>query len=310
MKIVFISYHNWKTKRHGGFHALADYACKAGHEVVFFSFSRPYYSFFMKDERLNPSTMKSLLRGEKYCVGNSYITNVTWPTFSLRGRLRRYMPNFINNWLDTHSFTPFYRFSRQWLKDTDCFVLESNESILLYNLIRKYHSEAKITYRPSDPIIDYRPMAYPKLMFQEIELMKKFDMSFLVNEEGRNLYKRLIPNFDEICKWQILVNGIYIEDYQKKYERPSRMKDGKSILYLGVEPIEWELIIQTAKEFNNATIYIIIPMHLPEDLEKRVKQIPNLVFIPGVFHGEVPSWITNADVIITPLQTGFKNRRK
>lgn len=42
-KITFITYHNWETKRHGGFHAFAEYTCRLGIETMFFSFSRPYY---------------------------------------------------------------------------------------------------------------------------------------------------------------------------------------------------------------------------------------------------------------------------
>lgn len=34
-KITFITYHNWKTKRHGGFHQFAEYTCKQGIETVF-----------------------------------------------------------------------------------------------------------------------------------------------------------------------------------------------------------------------------------------------------------------------------------
>lgn len=310
MKIVFISYHNWRTKRHGGFHALAEHACKAGHEVIFFSFSRPYFSFFLKDERLNRVVMKSLISGERTKVGSSYITNITWPTLSLRGRLRRYTPNIINNWLDTHSLTPFKTFSNKWLCGTDCFVIESNESILLYDYIKKYHPTSKIVYRPSDPIIDYKPSTYPRLAEKELELMRKFDISFIVNEEGCNLYRKYIPDFDEVCKHQILVNGIYIDDYIKPYPKPKLMKQGKSILYLGVEPIEWDLVIRTAETIKEAYIYIIIPMQISAELEKRLTNVPNLIFIPGIYHTEVPAWISNADVIITPLQTGFQERRK
>ena len=88
------------------------------------------------------------------------------------------------------------------------------------------------------------------------------------------------------------------------------MKDGKTVLYLGVEPIEWDLVIKTATKLKDATFYIIIPMEIDSELKNRISQIQNIIFIPGVYHEEVPAWITNADVIITPLLTGFQNRRK
>lgn len=69
MKIVFVTYHNWETKRHGGFHALAEFACQNGHDVVFFSFSRPFKIFRAHDERLNKEVLKKLIKGIKYKVG-------------------------------------------------------------------------------------------------------------------------------------------------------------------------------------------------------------------------------------------------
>lgn len=310
MKIVFITYHNWRTKRHGGFHALAEHACRAGHEVVFFSFSRPYYSYIMKDERLNGDVMRSLVKGERNKVGDNELVNVTWPTFSLKGRIRRFTPNWLNNWLNIHSLTPFKRFSEKWLRGTECFVIESNESVLLYGLLKKYHPNAKITYRPSDPIVDYKPKAYPKLMFNELDLVKKADMTFLVNEEGANLYRKYIDDFDTSCNHIILPNGIYIEDFKKKYPRPDRMKEGKVVLYVGVEPIEWELVIKTADSINNVWFYVIMPQELEQSVKEELKFHKNIVFIPGILPNEVASWITNCDVIMTPMTTGFHNRRQ
>lgn len=35
MKITFVTFHNWKTKRQGGFHKFAERCSLEGHEVVF-----------------------------------------------------------------------------------------------------------------------------------------------------------------------------------------------------------------------------------------------------------------------------------
>jgi hypothetical protein len=39
-KIVFLTYHNWESKRQGGFHKLAEGACERRFETVFFSFPK------------------------------------------------------------------------------------------------------------------------------------------------------------------------------------------------------------------------------------------------------------------------------
>ena len=65
-KIVFITSHNWDTRRQGGFHKLAEAACRAGLETVFFSFPRPYYGLLLKREQLNAEVIKKLSAGARY----------------------------------------------------------------------------------------------------------------------------------------------------------------------------------------------------------------------------------------------------
>jgi len=311
MKIVFITYHNWQTKRHGGFHALAEYACRVGHSVVFLSFSRPLklLRINLNDERLNKDIVKKLIKGVKYRVGDKYITNVTWPTISLWGKMRRYAPKWLNDWMDYNSFIPFWFFSQKWLKGTNCFVLESNESIMLYDKLRKYHPHAMITYRPSDPIIDSNP-SDKLLCDKELDILPKFDMSFIPNEEGVQLYRDSIPNFDDVCKCCILPNGVYLEDYQRSYSRPSRMKDGKSVTYIGVENIEWQLVIEAATQLSSLTFYIIMPTNPPKFFLDASQSLSNLVFISGIPHSEVPAWVINSDVLMSPLYSGCHEMRK
>ena len=82
-KFTFVTGHNWKSNRLGGFHKFAEAACKAGYEVVFFSFPRPYYSYFMKQELYNYKSIKELSKGIEYEVGGQKLLNVTFPTFKL-----------------------------------------------------------------------------------------------------------------------------------------------------------------------------------------------------------------------------------
>lgn len=130
-KICFVTYHNWETKRHGGFHQFAQAAAQNGIETVFFSFSRPYYIRWKHEERLNKEVLDNLSIGVDYKIGKGIIHNVTWPTLALPGVLRKFFPYKINEWLLTHSLTPFSSFKKKWLSDTECFVFESCEAVLL-----------------------------------------------------------------------------------------------------------------------------------------------------------------------------------
>ena len=90
MKIVYVTYHNWVTKRHGGFHQFADYSSRHGIETVFFSFSRPYYIYFKHDERENKEVLRKLTRGVEYNVDSEHkLINITWPTFAIPGFFRK-----------------------------------------------------------------------------------------------------------------------------------------------------------------------------------------------------------------------------
>ena len=79
-KITFLTGHNWKSNRLGGFHKFAEEALKHSIEVVFFSFPRPYYSYFQHQELYNKKTIKQLQKGLIYTEYNSKLTNVTFST--------------------------------------------------------------------------------------------------------------------------------------------------------------------------------------------------------------------------------------
>ena len=99
-QIVFITTHNWQTKRLGGFHKFAEATAAKGMETIFFSFPRPYYGYFMKREQLNPSVLRTLTKGSVYNLetGGS-IFNVTFPTFRLPDGFGKILPNSLMNFL-------------------------------------------------------------------------------------------------------------------------------------------------------------------------------------------------------------------
>ena len=105
MKITFVSYHNWETKRIGGFHKLAEGCALAGHEVVFMSFERPYYIYFKKDERLNKTVLRELTTGKAFEVEKNgkkgKILNCTWPTLDLPYVFAKHLPLLVQKWFSS-----------------------------------------------------------------------------------------------------------------------------------------------------------------------------------------------------------------
>lgn len=307
MKITFVTFHNWETKRHGGFHALAQHCADLGHETIFFSFSRPYSTFFIQDERRNRNVLRKLIKGVYYKTEKgSKITNITWPTFAFPLPYRKLFPLKINYWLETHSFISFNKFADKWLTDTDCFIIESCESVLLYPLLRKKYPNAVIAYRPSDPLVG---LLTRYIDAQELQLVKNADYNFLVNTGAVELYKKYIPDFEESCNYEILPNGIYLDEYRRCHPKPKELKGSKTVLYVGVWPVEWELVVETAKTYPDVDFYIVSPTKVEESILHQIDAIENLHYIPGIPPKDVVAWVSNCDICITPMKTGFNTSR-
>lgn len=300
-KITFITYHNWKTKRHGGFHQFAEYTCKQGIETVFFSFSRPYYILFKNEERLNYKVFKLLNNGCYYNIGGHNLLNVTWSTLALPGFLRKFVSSEINEWLMCHSFTPFKKIVEKWLKNTDCFVFESCDAVFLLNLIKKYFPKAKIIYRPSDPLVEFSNEEYA--IAAEKRLIAKADKILLVNNESLAVYAEKFPDVYNKDKFYVVSNGVDISVYLKKYECPDELKWPKTALYIGASLIDWELIIMAAQQLPDIRFIIITPNKPINKVLARTKSISNLLYISGISPSQVPKWVTNARMILQPFSS-------
>jgi glycosyltransferase involved in cell wall biosynthesis len=307
-KITFLTYHNWDTKRQGGFHQFAKYTCSQGIETVFFSFSRPYYIFFKKEERLNRHILKKLSKGLIYEIEGHPLINVTWPTFALPGFLRKFVSTKLNSWLMSHSLTSFKRFARKWLKDTDCFVFESTiDIIMLLDLVIKYYPNAKIIYRPSDPIVDSNTFTKQGKKLEQ-KMIEYADQVLAVNNESIILYKKTFPEINNE-KFHVISNGANISAFQKTHACPNILQNKKTALYIGAFPIDWNVVIKAAKKLPNIYFVIIYPVQnfsTPIDV---IDKIDNIIYIPGIKSIDIPQWVTNANLIVAPLRSNHKNRK-
>ena len=308
-KITYITYHNWETKRHGGFHQLAEYTVSQGINTVFFSFSRPYYIIFKREERLNASILRHLSKGAEYVVGSHIIKNITWPTFALPGFMRKFLSNKINKWLMTNSFESFDKFAKKCLEGTDCFVFESCDAVFLADLIKNKFPNSIIVYRPSDPLVDF---SNDKMMnLYEGKLLKLADLVFTVNEESIKLYEEEFFDVFDSSKAIVLKNGVHLKDYQKKYECPDALKNVKSALYVGAFDVDWDLIFYTASKLPDIKFVIVTPVSVKSNILRMIDKHNNVDYIPGIKPSDVPKYITNATLIIQPYpkKHNFHNKR-
>lgn len=306
-KYTFITGHNWKSNRLGGFHKFAEAACREGHEVVFFSFPRPYYSYFMHQELFNYKSIKELSKGITYEVAGQTLTNITFPTFKLPNGANKILSNKIMNVLERTSLHSFKHFAKKWFKDTEIFVFESCDGMLYLDSLRKLFPTAKMIYRPSDPMMF--DGALSRYVENETKMVLGADLNILVNNDGLELYHRKIPDFDTKAKYVLLSNGVDIDSYTKTYDRPELLKKENTILYVGAWEVEWELLFKAAAETPNFNYIIVLPNFPSAEIQKRAEDTPNLFYVPGISPFQVPAWITNCSVVMVPYVTDFyKNR--
>jgi hypothetical protein len=307
-KITFITYHNWDTKRHGGFHQFARYTCEQGIETVFFSFSRPYYIIFKKEERLNYKIFRLLTKGYRYNICGNDLLNVTWPTFALPGFLRKFVPSFINKWLMCHSLCSFNKFSNKWLRNTDCFVFESCDAVFLLPLIKKYFPNAQIIYRPSDPLVEFSNEEY--IIPIEKQLIETANKILLVNEESIAGYKDYFPDIYDESKSYVVSNGVSLSEYLQKYDCPKELQNKKTALYIGSFNVDWKLIKRAALQLPDIHFIIITPHKLNKKNAQSIKSLSNILYIPGINSSLVPIWVTNANLIMQPFHEKIQHYNK
>ncbi|HIX74629.1 MAG TPA: hypothetical protein H9977_06320 [Candidatus Parabacteroides intestinipullorum] len=312
MKITFVTFHNWKTKRQGGFHKFAERCSLEGHEVVFFSFPRPYYSVFKNDEIFNLSNFFKLVRGEVYTIKNdkgkvNSILNCTWPTLSVPGPLRKIFPKWLRQKMSLTSLSSFSSFYNSKLKGTDVFVFESCYGIFLLDKIKLFSPKAKIVYRPSDPLMINGRNEY--VYTQEKYILKCASLVLLVNEQGLDLYIEKIPNFGDIINYRILSNGVDLAKFKLKYERPKELCLPNIALYVGAQMIDWDVIFYSAKIIPYINFVIVCPEKPNNSILSKINIYDNIKYISGIYPERVPGFITNSDVIIIPYPN-MKDRMK
>jgi len=306
-KITFITTHNWDTKRQGGFHKFAEATAMAGIETVFFSFPRPYYGLFMNREQLNKTVINSLKKGCKYDFCGHDILNVTFPTLRLPDSAGKILPAALMNFLLTHSFRSFKRFCKKFLAGTDCFVFESCEGVAYIDKLKKLFPQAKMIYRPSDPMVYATIPERVKKMEQNI--LYKADLTLLVNNEGLEAYRKFVPDFDSKVNYTVLSNGIDIDSYTKSYTAPELLQKQNTILYVGAWEVEWQLLFKAASVNPEFNYIVVCPNYPSSEIQEKVKNTPNLFYVPGIKPSEVPAWITNCSVVMVPYVTDFYKDR-
>lgn len=294
--ITFLTAHDWKTNRQGGFHKFAEFCTGKGDSVRFISYPRSIFLTLGKSEYRSIYRFLTLFQGKK-CLATSAggeLCNYYAVTMSFPRRLERYFPGSLFNFFDRLILNR-YRIGCV-LKKSDIIVLESTPSVLLFPWIKKIARNAKIVYRPSDPMLISPEQS--RLHGAERIVLENSDLNVLVNEEGLRTYNVKCVNL--ISETVVISNGVSAGPYKMIHKRPSYMPDNALVVsYVGARPIDWGAIIYAARLID-AHFLIVTPHPIKRNIKKQIKLLRNITYIPGVTPGEVPSIVTNSSVIIVP----------
>ena len=279
----------------------------AGIDTVFFSFPRPYYGYLMKREQLNPQIIKTLKKGVRYEVGQGAVLNVTFPTLRLPDAAGRLLPDWLMNFLLKKSLGSFKSCARKFLADAECFVFESCEGVAFVDKIRALFPQARIIYRPSDPMV-YASVP-ERVRALERHILYTADLSLIVNQEGVEAYRASVPDFDQRVAYKVLSNGIDLDSYRKEYPVPPQLDKPNTVLYVGAWEVEWPLLFEAAERLADYSFVVVCPNYPADKVLRQVERMPNLEYVPGIKPDEVPAWITNCSVVMVPYVTDFYKDR-
>ncbi|BDD87665.1 hypothetical protein DPPLL_20300 [Desulfofustis limnaeus] len=249
------------------------------------------------DERLNFKMLLSLSKGKTYELDGGKLLNITNPNFALPNILSKRVSQSFKIACQQSFVFNFKKFANKYFNETDFFIFESTESVLLFERIKEIFPKSKLIYRPSDPIV---VDSWCDVGDYEEKLIKASDWTFLVNEQGLKSYEEKTNCFIGNEKYSILSNGVSYKEFQDKYETPYLLSGNCSALYLGARPVDWELIINSAQKAKNINFVIVCPEKPSKKYLLEVNKSKNIQYVPGIFPEEVARWITNCDVFIVP----------
>jgi glycosyltransferase involved in cell wall biosynthesis len=300
---LVLSYHNYKTFRYAGMHAISEALSENDWAVVFWSVSRPYIYFFSSDERLNWKNIKGLTNLKVIKPQRRQIKNIAIPSFELIGERKFYFIKMFNQLARYLVFLKFKTFCERNKYYPELLIFESCEGLYYYHSLKKVFPLSKAIYRASDLIINWHN---PRKELVEIEkdIIEDADLVLLVNDEQLEVLKKLSYKTNE--KIKVLENGFFYTDYLTTSERPEQFPKNKKIAcYVGAMIPNWEAVYRLANECEeNLYIVLICPSSKPPN---KISKCSNIMFIPGINYYDVAKYIQNCDLFIIPYPDKMKN---
>lgn len=294
--VLLVTYHNWESKRLGGFHKLAEALCASGYSVGFLSYPRPIYAVLKNNEYNNVKALWRLLRGVEFKYEKASLVNYSIPSFHLPGRLGHGVAGTIGKRLASVSVALTIFRTRNLFPCLDAIVFESCLGLELVAALQSQYPKAILLYRPSDPMVRWKGVS-EAILDAERHLLNSADSVLLVNTQDLSEYGRAYRGLKLIGpRVKILPNGVDLRVFRRIGAERAKNPQARRVTYIGAMPPDWGVFEVAASALRDVEFAIICP-EPPNSSASIVLGLPNVSFIQGVPYAQVPEIFAGTSVL-------------
>lgn len=302
---LLFTFHDWRTRRLGAFHKIAEALCGQGFEVGFVAEGRSLYNLLRRpDDRYSLSAYWRSLRSWRYRCRRGAVIQFTALDVQLPGRFRTGLGRRWNLTLR--------RRSHRWLMDRchrlfprpDLIVLESTSCVLLLDALDAYYPGVALVYRPSDPLNQRHLDALDRmeLIPAERRMTIRAAATLVRSEEDTRRYREdgyaFRPGPENP---RVLPNGFDLAAFAKPQPRPPEYRAWARIAcYVGGVSPDYRLLLRTARALPDLHLFVVCPQRMPAEVAREAGATPNFHYLPGVYPERVPSFFRHAGVVLIP----------
>ena len=208
LKIVFFTYHVWRSERRAGFHHLAKSFHDFGWEVLFFTTGLSWISSLQGNKRLNYYSIHE--RNKLVEELPNFYSYLHFTPFHSIGFKQSLINLFIQPLVESYSLFSFDQ-THDFISEADLLIFESADGLLLIEQITDINKNARTVYRMSDLLTVLRK--HPVSTKYEKKYWNFFD---LISVPSEFMYSQ----FKSSENLSLDYHGISKDDFNKPYQSP------------------------------------------------------------------------------------------
>ncbi|GAB4319831.1 MAG: hypothetical protein Kow0084_20210 [Pseudothermotoga elfii] len=275
MKVLVVGYLFFERNSQRGINVISEVFAEVGAQVDFYSY--PIYLW-----RILGRNSKTLER--KLLIGKGIVNNKR--AFVLFPYSSRFSKLFIGPLRQLSILSHELTIPRIDFSQYDIVVIESGKPVFL----AKNLNHPRIIYRMSDPILSLAP----ELFEYEKQIIQKAVLVLSPNNMVKNVYSERLP--DCASKIHTWVNGFTFQESEQMCN--PYILGTKNVLYLGLFPIDWDLLTYLCKNMCDVNFHVVGPHSFPRNLD-----IPHNLKLHGYLpHEKTYPFVKYADAFILPYK--------